>query len=105
MLLAQGNGLRIAPLIPTHEGKWYWVDEQQLFWRATGFITGSYTQTIPGTAAEVYKTAQCFGHFTRSLNSIDTTQLKVIIPHFHDLALRYAQFEQAVSRAAISTAC
>ncbi|WP_315814470.1 phosphotransferase [Paraflavitalea speifideaquila] len=69
--------------------------------RATGYITGSYTQTIPNTAAEVYKTAQCFGHFTRSLNSIDITQLKVIIPHFHDLSLRYAQFEQAVSNAAI----
>ncbi|WP_162915384.1 phosphotransferase enzyme family protein [Paraflavitalea soli] len=101
-VIGTGNGLHIAPLIPTHDGKWYWVDEQQLFWRATGFIADSYTQTIPNTAAEVYKTAQCFGHFTRSLNSIDTTKLKVIIPHFHDLALRYAQFEQAVSEAAIS---
>lgn len=96
------NGLHLAPLIPTREGKWFWVDEQQLFWRATGYISGSYTQTVPNTAAEVYKTAQCFGHFTRSLNAINTTQLKVIIPHFHDLALRYAQFEQAVSSAEMS---
>lgn len=99
--IASNNGLYIAPLIPTHEGKWYWVDGQGSFWRATGFVAGSYTQTIPNTAAEVHKTAQCFGHFTRSLNAIDTAQLKVIIPHFHDLALRYTQFEQAVSTAAI----
>lgn len=99
--IAARNGLYIAPLVPTHTGKWYWEDGQGSFWRATSFVTGSYTQTIPNTAAEVYKTAQCFGHFTRSLNAIDITQLKVIIPHFHDLTLRYAQFEQAVSQAAI----
>lgn len=95
------NGLYIAPLVPTLAGQWFWEDGQGSFWRATSFVKGSYTQTIPQTAAEVYKTAQCFGHFTRSLNTIDTTQLKIIIPHFHDLALRYTQFEQAVSQAAI----
>lgn len=93
------NGLHLAPLIPTLQGAWYWLDGHQHFWRATGFINGSYTKTAPNTAEEVYKTAQCFGHFTRSLNTIDTTQLKVIIPHFHDLSLRYTQFEQAVNGA------
>lgn len=100
-IAAGKNGLFIAPLIPTHDGKWFWEDGQDSFWRATGYIDGSYTQTLPNTAAEVYKTAQCFGHFTRSLHAINTTRLKVIIPHFHDLALRYNQFEQAVSQAAI----
>lgn len=96
------NGLRLAPLLRSHDGQWYWIDEQQSFWRATGFVAGSYTQTVPNTAAEVYKTAQCFGHFTRSLNSIDTSQLEIIIPHFHDLSLRYAQFEEAIAGAGIT---
>lgn len=100
--IVNGNGLKLAPLIPTHEGNWFWIDEaHQLFWRATGFIHGSYTQTIPGTAEEVFKTAECFGHFTRSLNRIDTSQLTAIIPHFHDLALRYSQFEKAVAQASM----
>ena len=100
--IVNGDGLKLAPLIATHEGNWFWIDEpNQLFWRATGFINGSYTQTIPNTAEEVFKTAECFGHFTRSLNKIDTSQLEAIIPHFHDLALRYSQFEKAVAQASM----
>jgi len=97
-----GNGqLHIPPLVPTHHGQWYWIDEDNHFWRATAFIKNSYTLLVAQTAADAFKTAQCYAGFTRSLNKVDTTALRAIIPHFHDLDLRYRQFEEAITHAPI----
>lgn len=95
------NGLHIPPLVATHEGDWFWIDESRNFWRATEFVQNSYTVSFPRTSEEVYITAKCFGTFTRSLAALDTSQLTVIIPGFHDLTLRYQQFEQAVGQASM----
>ncbi len=48
------------------------------------------------TAAEAKEAAQQFGQFTASLTDFAIGELKVTIPQFHDLALRYHQFEQAL---------
>jgi Ser/Thr protein kinase RdoA (MazF antagonist) len=48
------------------------------------------------TAAEAKEAAQQFGQFTASLTEFPIGELKVTIPQFHDLALRYHQFEQAL---------
>lgn len=92
------NGFHIPPLVPTHAGEWYWVDEEGQFWRAVRFVKNSYTVSFPRTAEQAHITAKCFATFTKTLADLDTTQLEVIIPGFHDLALRYEQFEEAVSR-------
>jgi len=58
---------------------------------------------IDGIALDVLKTASQakaasnqFGQFTASLIEFPIAQLKVTIPQFHDLALRYNQFEEAL---------
>jgi Ser/Thr protein kinase RdoA (MazF antagonist) len=48
------------------------------------------------TAAEAKEAAQQFGQFTASLTDFAIGELKVTIPQFHDLSLRYHQFEQAL---------
>jgi Ser/Thr protein kinase RdoA (MazF antagonist) len=48
------------------------------------------------TAAEAKEAAQQFGQFTACLTEFPIGELKVTIPQFHDLALRYHQFEQAL---------
>ncbi len=97
----QHHDVRIAPLIPTHSGKWFWTDGEGNFWRAIMFVSNAYTKSSPDSPAEAGKTAHCFAAFTRALAGIDANQLAVIIPGFHDLALRYEQFEQAISKATI----
>jgi Ser/Thr protein kinase RdoA (MazF antagonist) len=91
----------LAPMVKTLDGHWYWRDEQHNFWRATQYINGSGTVLFPKTADEARMTANCYGIFTRSLAELDTSRLKVIIPGFHDLSLRYTQFEQAITKASI----
>jgi Ser/Thr protein kinase RdoA (MazF antagonist) len=48
------------------------------------------------TATQAKAAAQQFGQFTASLTEFSIGELKVTIPQFHDLALRYYQFEQAL---------
>jgi len=48
------------------------------------------------SAAQAKEAAHQFGQFTASLAEFQIGTLKVTIPQFHDLALRYHQFEQAL---------
>ena len=51
---------------------------------------------VLSTASQAKAAANQFGLFTASLIEFPIAQLKVTIPQFHDLALRYHQFEQAL---------
>jgi Ser/Thr protein kinase RdoA (MazF antagonist) len=68
------------------EGKYY---------RAFKKIDGIGLDVL-STAAQAKAAANQFGQFTASLNEFPIADLKVTIPQFHDLALRYHQFEQAL---------
>jgi hypothetical protein len=47
----------------------------------------------PGLAQEA---AKQFGKFTHLLSGFDLSTLKITLPDFHNLTLRYHQFEQAL---------
>ena len=51
---------------------------------------------VLSTATQAKAAANQFGKFTASLAEFPIGALKVTIPQFHDLALRYHQFEQAL---------
>lgn len=60
------------------------------------FVPGSYTHDVVRTAGEAFEAAVQFGRFTASLNDFDAGSLKTTIPSFHDLALRYDQFQSSL---------
>ena len=96
------GGSRISELLKTKNDKYYWIDPEGNFWRATAFIGNSYASAIPGNAAEVFTAAKSFASFTQSLRGLQADQLEIIIPNFHNLAFRYNQFEETVKTAHIS---
>ena len=96
------QSVRIPAVSKTLNGEPYWLDEHQNFWRATAFIENSFTRSFPEKAGEAGKTAHCFATFTRALSGINAAQLATIIPHFHDIAFRYQQFEEAIGKAHIN---
>ena len=94
--------LTIVPrLLKSNQGKYYWIDAEENFWRATGFIQNSYAPSIPNNAGEVYTAAKCFARFTKSLSGLAPDQFDVIIPRFHNLHYRYQHFEETVKEAHI----
>lgn len=98
-LLQNQGAVKIPKLLPSDSGHLFFVDEENNFWRAFEFIRHSYSVSTIESAEMVFSAANCFGRFTKSLSGLDVTELKIIIPHFHDLSLRFKQFEEAIMNA------
>jgi Ser/Thr protein kinase RdoA (MazF antagonist) len=60
------------------------------------FVRGSFSRDVVETPSLAFEAATQFGRFTRLLGGIDINRLRVTIPCFHDLTLRYEQFLRAV---------
>jgi Ser/Thr protein kinase RdoA (MazF antagonist) len=66
------------------------------YFRVFHFIKNSHSINIVTTASQAYEAAKQFANFTAMLSGFNAHQLKVTIPSFHNLALRYQQFEDAL---------
>lgn len=69
---------------------------QQGYFRMFPFVAGSHTIDTVETPEQAYEAARQFGKFTASLSGFDHTTLKITIPGFHDLSLRYKNFNEAL---------
>ncbi|MCO4798621.1 MAG: aminoglycoside phosphotransferase family protein [Colwelliaceae bacterium] len=75
-----------SPMVKTTEG----------FWRAIKFIPNCYTVEAVETSEQAEQVATAFGQFTSALSDFPTSQLKEIIPDFHNLDFRLGQLKKAV---------
>jgi Ser/Thr protein kinase RdoA (MazF antagonist) len=66
------------------------------FYRMFPFITNSHTIDVVEKPQQAYEAARQFGKFTKLLSGLDATQLKITLTDFHNLSLRYQQFEKAL---------
>jgi len=78
------------------EGENLVYDSTGNVWRLFKVIEGAITIDEVANADQAYSAAKAFGKFTKLLQNADTYQFHEIIPGFHDLSLRYKQFEQSL---------
>lgn len=97
--LKKAGKTHIPPLVAADNGKMFWTDDENNFWRATAYENNSSILPFPKTPGDAGTAAHVFGKFTSDLSDLDAGKFKVIIPGFHDLSLRYNQFETALGRA------
>lgn len=83
--------LFIAP-VAAGDGRDMTYVEGKGFFRLFPFVGGSCSKDVVETPGQAYEAAKQFGRFTRLLCGLDTSQLRITIPSFHDLSLRYRQF-------------
>lgn len=69
------------------------TDPSGNYWRAFHFIPESKTCPVAETAMQAWATAKTFGQFTAAFSHMDTSLLYEVISNFHNLSLRYRQFE------------
>jgi Ser/Thr protein kinase RdoA (MazF antagonist) len=81
----------VAPLT-SNSGDELICSSSEGYFRLFPFIHGSHSKEVVQTPQQAYQAARQFGRFTRLLSGLDVAQLKVTIPFFHDLELRYQQF-------------
>ncbi|HTF30605.1 MAG TPA: aminoglycoside phosphotransferase family protein [Flavitalea sp.] len=79
------------------------IDQQEMVQQSGGhfrlfaFVEGSRTYDTIQSPLLAFEAARQFGLFTRLLSEFDSSLLKDSIPDFHNLPLRYEQFNQSLS--------
>lgn len=81
-------------LIPTKDGKTL-IEWEGKFFRAFKKIDG-YSLSFLTTPIQAKEAAAQFGFFTQVLSPFKIDTLKITLPDFHNLSLRYHQFSKAI---------
>lgn len=68
-------------------------------WRLYPYIENTYTVDDVQSVDQAYEASRAFGRFGKLMKGCDLSKFKPTIDRFHDLALRYDQFESALSSA------
>jgi Ser/Thr protein kinase RdoA (MazF antagonist) len=92
----QSNYLFVSPLKTIHGNDMIFLNEEGYF-RLFPFIKNSHTVDTVTSPSQAYEAAKQFGRFTNVLSDLPIEKLKLTIPDFHNLALRYSQFENALT--------
>jgi len=66
------------------------------YFRMFPFIEGSHTINTVANPEQAYEAARQFARFTKLLSGLNAADLKITLPDFHNLTLRYQQFENAL---------
>ncbi|MBS1627028.1 MAG: aminoglycoside phosphotransferase family protein [Bacteroidetes bacterium] len=69
------------------EGEWF---------RVLSFIKNTQTFTTVNNELQAFEAAKQFGNFTALLNELNCNALHIVLPDFHNLSLRYEQFNDAL---------
>jgi len=82
----------------TKSGVNYYKSEVGEYWRLYDYVEGNtyYRATNDNIAAEA---GEMFGEFENALQGIEMSLIRDTIPGFHDIDLRYEQFEESLLRA------
>jgi Ser/Thr protein kinase RdoA (MazF antagonist) len=109
-LIAQNISI-IGQYLEKHHPAYFFVqpvrtaDEQEMvvtdkgeYFRLQPFVADSHSYDVVNDVQLAYEAAKQFGRFTKLLSGIDISNIRFTLPDFHNLTLRYQQFEQAVER-------
>lgn len=67
------------------------------YFRLIPFVSNSHTVDSATNPNQAFEAAKSFGKFTKLLSGFPIEKLKVTLPNFHNLTLRYTQFENALT--------
>ena len=86
--------LFVSPIAAT-SGEYLIQNKAGDFYRLLPFIPDSHTINTVSSRQQAYEAAKQFGKFTSLLSGFNPDDLHYTLPDFHNLALRFEQFEQA----------
>lgn len=84
-------------VIPTVEGKPYYLDSEGRCWRCYNFIYGTHSCQGVDCAETSFKAAKAFGKFQNMLADYPSDSLVETIPNFHNTVSRFSDFKKAVA--------
>lgn len=87
----------VQMLRPTKDGRLYYKNDDGA-WRVLTYFSHVYSLDIPNIPKEFYYAGVSFGAFTKAMASFDATQIKEVIPNFHNTKSRYLDLEKSIAR-------
>lgn len=97
ILAAGGNPDReTLTLLPTVDGKGYYVSPEGNYWRTYIFIEGAKTYDQAEDPRMVYNASRAFGRFQKLLSTLPGGRLHETIPNFHHTRRRFEAFAGAL---------
>ncbi|MFD2938852.1 phosphotransferase enzyme family protein [Flavobacterium notoginsengisoli] len=90
---------RVLTFIGTKKGVFYYKDKEGNFWNVMVYIEGSLTFETVNNEEIAYEGGKLFGEFLNLTSDFDARKLIEVIPNFHNMAFRYAQFDNALKEA------
>ena len=91
---------RVLQFVKARDGKTYYRDEADRFWRVMVYIPDSITHEAV-TPESAYDCGKAFGNFEKMLVDVPE-QLGETIPDFHNMELRMSQLREAIENDAAS---
>lgn len=88
-------------VVKTVSGDEMVFDKEGFPWRLFPFIPNTYTVDEVETPEQAFSAAREFGMLTRNLEGVHVTTFHPTIDRFHDLSLRWNQFESALKSASV----
>lgn len=86
-------------LLMTPNGEYLVINETGEVFRLMSYVKNSQTLDTVTTRHEAFEAARQFGKFTSNLSGFNTSKLRYTLPDFHNLTLRFEQFELAYKNA------
>lgn len=86
----------VMQLIPTVDGGYFCLDDENTCWRVYDFIENSICLERVESTDDFYQCAYGFGNFQKQLSQFPVETLNETIPDFHNTPKRYENFLKAV---------
>ncbi len=81
----------------TNEGSLYLKDESGC-WRMLTHFDDVYSLDIPDSPETFYQAGKAFGLFLKKMSDVDVSEVREVIPNFHNTKSRYADLETAITQ-------
>ena len=88
----------VLTVISAKDGKYFYVDSENTYWRVYKFIDKSHTQNKVENPQVLYNAGVGFGNFQKQLSDYPMEKLVETIPDFHNTPARFAQLMDAVTK-------
>ncbi len=87
----------VMTIVPTHEGKYYFIDEDGEYWAVSVFINDTIAYNKANSPELARKGGEGIGKFQASLADF-TEPLNETIKGFHNIRHRFVQWDEALAR-------
>ncbi|ALJ06114.1 phosphotransferase [Pseudalgibacter alginicilyticus] len=89
----------VLTFVKAATGEYYFKDTDGDFWNLSIFIDNTLTIDTVKDEEVAYEGGKLFGEFLNLTSDFDVAKLTEVIPKFHDMSFRYAQFNSALQSA------